>query len=152
MTHKETINQFYLAFQKLDVDKMLTFYHEDIQFTDPAFGTLNGDDAKNMWRMICSRAKGFSLLYNQVTETSAHWEATYIFSATGNKIINKIDATFQFKDGKIYKHVDDFNLHEWASQALGFKGRLLGGTKFFKKKLNKQTNQFLAAYTKKNSI
>ena len=151
MTQKEIIAQFYTAFQTLDAEKMVSFYHDDIKFTDPAFGTLYGNDVKNMWHMICSRAKDFSLEYNQVTETSAYWEPTYTFSATGNTVINKIDATFEFKDGKISKHTDVFDLHEWASQAMGLKGRLFGGTKFFKKKLNEQTKQFLASYTKKNA-
>lgn len=151
MTQKEIIEQFYTAFQKLDAEKMVLFYHDDIVFTDPAFGTLYGDDAKNMWRMICARAKNFSLEYNQVTDTSAHWETTYTFSATGNKVINKIDATFEFKEGKISKHTDVFNIHQWASQAMGIKGKLLGGTKFFKKKLNKQTNQFLEKYVNKRA-
>lgn len=151
MSQKEIIAQFYTAFQKLDAETMVSFYHDDIEFTDPAFGTLYGDDAKNMWRMICSRAKDFSLEYNQVTEISAYWEPTYTFSATGNTVINKINATFEFKDGKISKHIDVFNIHQWASQAMGFKGKLLGGTKFFKKKLNKQTKQFLTTYTKKHA-
>ena len=151
MNQKEIIEQFYTALQKLDAETMVSFYHDDIEFTDPAFGTLHGNDAKNMWRMICSRAKDFSLEYNQVTETSAYWEPTYTFSATSNKVINKIDASFEFKDGKISKHIDVFDLHQWASQAMGLKGKLLGGTNFFKKKLNKQTKQFLAAYTKKHA-
>ena len=151
MSQQETIKQFYTAFQQLDAEAMVALYHDDIEFSDPAFGTLYSNDAKNMWRMICSRAKDFSLSYNQVTETSAYWEPTYTFSATGNKVINKIEAAFEFKDGKISKHTDVFNLHLWATQALGFKGRLIGGTKFFKKKLNKQTKQLLAAYTKKHA-
>lgn len=151
MSQKETIEQFYIAFQNLDVEKMVSFYHDDIEFHDPGFGTLKGDDAKNMWRMICSKAKDFSLIYNSITETSGHWEATYTFSTTGNKVVNKIDASFEFKDGKIYKHTDVFNLHKWAAQAFGLKGILLGGTKFFKKKLNNQTKQLLASYTKKNA-
>jgi len=151
MTQSVTIEKFYSAFQKLDVETMVSLYHDDIEFTDPGFGTLKGDDAKNMWRMICSRAKGFSLAYSQVTENSVHWDTTYIFSTTGRTVHNSIDATFEFKDGKISKHTDVFNLHKWATQALGFKGRLLGGTNFFKKKLHKQTTSFLAAYTKKHA-
>jgi len=151
MKQSEIITHFYTAFQQLDVEKMVSYYHDDIIFTDPGFGTLKGDDAKNMWRMICSRAKNFSLVYSQVTENTAHWNTTYTFSATERKVNNIIDATFEFKDGKISKHTDVFNLHQWATQALGFKGRLLGGTKFFKKKLNKQTKALLATYTKKYS-
>jgi len=44
----------------------------------------------------------------------------------------------------IIKHTDDFNLHNWAKQALGFKGLLLGKTNFFKKKLHQTTGKLLA--------
>ena len=151
MKQSEIITNFYIAFQQLDVEKMVSYYHDDIIFTDPGFGTLNGEEAKNMWRMICARAKDFSLTYSQVTDNTAHWDTTYTFSATGRKVNNIIDATFEFKTGKISKHTDVFDLHQWATQALGFKGKLLGGTKFFQKKLNKQTKVLLAAYTKKYS-
>ncbi len=151
MTQQEIITQFYLAFQQQDAEKMISFYHDDIEFTDPAFGTIRGNDAKNMWRMLCENAQNFSLNYSHITNTSAHWEAKYNFSGTGKRVHNKIDASFVFKDGKIYKHTDVFNLHKWATQAFGIKGFLIGNTSFFKKKLQKQTHKLLAKYTKKNA-
>ena len=81
--------------------------------------------------------------------SSANWEAIYNFSKTGRKVHNKIKAEFEFKDGKIIKHTDTFDLHKWAKQAMGFKGFLLGGTSFFKKKLNAQTNKLLSSFEKK---
>ena len=83
--------------------------------------------------------------FNQETAT-AQWEARYTFSQTGRQVHNKIDAQFEFQDGKISSHLDTFNLRKWASQAMGLKGQLLGGTAFFKKKLNKQTNRMLDRY------
>ncbi|MFT4771922.1 MAG: hypothetical protein ACI9D1_001957, partial [Cryomorphaceae bacterium] len=80
---------------------------------------------------------------------SAHWEAKYTFSKTGRKVHNSIDATFEFSDGKIIKHTDDFDLKKWAKQAMGLKGALLGGTGFFKKKLQEQTNGMLAKFESK---
>ena len=151
MTQNETIAQFYQAFQKQDAEAMVSLYHDDIEFTDPAFGTLKGEKAKNMWRMLCKNAKDFSLEYSNITENTAHWKANYTFSQTGRKVRNKIDAHFEFQDGKIIKHTDNFNLHQWASQALGFKGWLLGGTSFFKKKLNTQTNKLLSKFEKLNN-
>lgn len=145
MTEKETITAFYTSFEQLDVEKMVALYSNDIIFEDPAFGVLKGDDAKNMWRMICKSAIDFSLTFSN-TEHTAHWEATYTFSKTGRKVINKIDAKFEFKDGKISKHTDVFDLHKWASQALGIKGYILGGTSFFKKKLHQQTSVLLEKY------
>ena len=154
-----TIEKFYTAFQQLDAESMVACYHDDIEFNDPAFGTLKGEDAKDMWRMLCMNGKNLKLEVSGVEQNNntgkAHWEAHYLFSATGRNVHNIIDATFELKDGLIIKHHDHFNLKSWAGQALGIKGRLLGGTKFFKKKLHAQTNanlrKFQAAQQKKRS-
>ena len=149
MGQKELIQKFYNAFQELDVETMISCYHDDIEFSDPGFGELKGEEVKNMWRMICGRAQNFSLIYTELTDNSVHWEAKYLFSKTGNKVHNLIDATFEFKEGKISKHTDVFDLHKWAGQALGLKGKLLGGTEFFKKKLQKQTRTLLRKFVEK---
>lgn len=144
---KDLIKDFYTAFQNMDAEEMCACYHNDIEFEDPAFGKLKGDRAKNMWRMLCQNAKDFKIEFSDITvnekDGTAHWEAHYIFSKTGKKVHNIVDAKFEFKDGKISKHIDTFDLHKWAKQAMGFKGLLLGGTSFFKKKLNQQTNILL---------
>ncbi len=146
---KNIIESFYQAFKNLDAETMADCYHKDIVFEDPAFGVLKGERAKNMWQMLCESQKGKNFVVNTYNITcnektgSAHWEAFYKFSKTGRKIHNKIDAEFIIKDGKIIKHTDHFNLHNWAKQALGFKGYLMGGTSFFKRKLQLQTNRLL---------
>jgi len=76
----------------------------------------------------------------------AHWEAHYIFSQSGRKVHNIINAEFEFKDGKIIKHTDRFDLYSWSKQALGLKGVLIGWTTFFRKKLNAQTNKLLLEF------
>ncbi len=151
---KNVIETFYEAFDNLDAETMANCYHKDIAFEDTAFGVLKGNRAGNMWRMLCESQKGknFKIVATNITcnskTGSAHWEAFYNFSKTGNKIHNKIDAQFIIKDGKIIKHTDYFNLHNWAKQALGFKGYLIGGTSFFKRKLHSQTNVFLDKFEK----
>ncbi|HHB79454.1 MAG TPA: nuclear transport factor 2 family protein, partial [Saprospiraceae bacterium] len=145
------------AFEKLDAETMGNCYHQDIEFYDPAFGLLKGEKAKNMWRMLCNSQKGKHFIvkaskisYDEISKTgTAHWEAKYNFSQTGRKIHNIITAEFEFKDGKIIKHTDHFDLHKWANQALGFKGALFGGTNFFKKKLNSQTKKLLLEFEQK---
>jgi len=144
---KELIVTFYTGLQELDADKMISCYHQDIIFEDPAFGKLKGDRAKSMWRMLCQNAKNFKVEFSNIEtndqQGSAHWEAWYTFSQTGRSVHNSIDAHFEFMDGKIIKHTDYFDLHRWSSQAIGWKGKLLGGTGFFKKKLMQQTNHLL---------
>ena len=152
---QEVIERFYTAFTNLDADGMSDCYHPDIVFEDPAFGVLKGDRAKNMWRMLCASQKGkdFRVDYSQVKENgtngSAHWEAFYTFSQTGRKVHNIVNATFVIKDGLIIKHSDDFDLHIWAKQAMGFKGWLLGGTSFFRNKLQTSTNTLLDNFEQK---
>ena len=124
------INQFYEAFSRKDSQAMAECYHPEIHFSDPVFPDLNGFEAAAMWKMLCLRGKDLELTFSRVKADgdrgSAHWEAHYTFSKTGNKVHNKIDAAFVFKDGKIVDHQDTFNFYAWAGQALGVKGKLLG--------------------------
>ena len=153
---KSLIETFYTAFQKKDATAMISCYHDDIIFRDPAFGELKGEDARTMWKMLCRNATDltieFSALNASLKKGSAHWEAWYIFSKTGRKVHNIVEAEFEFKDFKIIKHTDNFNLHKWASQAMGWKGKLLGGTNFFKNKLHRQTNKMLADFKEKQRV
>ena len=68
----------------------------------------------------------------------AHWEAKYIFPQTGRLVHNKIDAVFTFKDGKIIKHQDHFNLYKWIKMAFGPMGWILGWTAFFQNKVQEK--------------
>jgi len=147
---KELIKTFYTGLRERDAEKMISCYHEDIIFEDPGFGELKGKRAMKMWQMLCKNGKDLKITFSNIEaddhKGSAHWEAWYTFSKTGRSVHNKIDAKFEFKDGKISKHTDYFNLHRWASQAIGWKGKILGGTSFFKKKLHQQTNRLLDTF------
>lgn len=152
---KTIIEDFYKAFSNLDAEAMVENYHNDIVFTDPAFGTLKGDKAKNMWRMLCGSQKkgGIKVVFSNIEFKNdigkAHWEAIYTYSRTGRKVHNKVSANFKFKEGKIIEHIDTFDLHLWAKQALGFKGYIIGWTQFFKTKMNDRTNKLLLDFENK---
>lgn len=149
------IKIFYTALNNCDGPTMASCYHDDIVFEDPAFGVLKGERAKAMWLMLCESQNetSFNVEFSNVNANdnsgSAHWEAHYTFSKTGRKVHNKIDAKFEFKDGLIIRHTDEFDLHKWAKQALGIKGIFFGGMRFFKNKLQSQTNYMLDNYIKK---
>ena len=151
------ILKFYKAFADLDVEGMVACYADDVVFEDPAFGELKGERAKNMWRMLLDSQKGkdFRVTFKndsiQGNTGTIQWEAFYTFTKTGRKVHNIIHAEMQFENGLITHHKDDFNLRLWAKQALGFKGAILGGTKFFKKSLNQQTNLLLDKFESKLS-
>lgn len=148
--HRALISEFYQAFQRLDAEAMSACYTEDVLFSDPAFGELRGRDAGDMWRMLASRAKDFSLTFDSVRADErsggAHWVATYLFSQTGRTVVNDIQARFVFRDGKICEHHDHFDMWRWARQALGAKGLLLGWTPLLKNAVRAQARNGLKAF------
>lgn len=144
------ITRFYQAFQRLDAEAMVACYSDDIVFSDPAFGTLRGKDAGDMWRMLTTRAKDFSLTFDTVRADeragSAHWVARYLFSQTGRTVVNDIQAHFVFRDGKICEHHDNFDLWRWSRQALGATGMLLGWSPLVQGKVRAQAQKGLRAF------
>lgn len=128
--HAELIKQFYSAFQQRDASAMVACYHPDVHFSDPVFPDLRGAHAGAMWKMLCERGTDLKISYRDVMATgdrgSAHWDARYTFSATGRTVLNQIDASFEFRDGLIVRHIDRFSFYRWAQQALGPKGLSLG--------------------------
>ncbi|MGF6240522.1 MULTISPECIES: nuclear transport factor 2 family protein [Paraburkholderia] len=148
--HTELIERFYEAFQKCDAEAMGACYADDVVFSDPVFGELRGEEARDMWRMLVQRAQAFSLTFDAVEANErtgrAHWVARYLFSQTGRSVVNRIDAQFVFRDGRIAEHRDTFDLWRWSRQALGFKGMLLGWTPFVQRAIRAQARKGLDAY------
>lgn len=152
----QLLETFYKAFQQKDYATMQNCYHDDATFSDEAFKNLNSQEVKAMWQMLITRGTDLELIFNNCiaddTKGSAHWEATYTFSKTGRKVINKIDAAFEFKDGKIFRHIDTFDFHKWSSQALGIIGTLLGWTGVLQNKVSQTAMEQLKGYMIKKGL
>ena len=145
------ITRFYEAFAQLDAEAMSACYTDDVLFSDPAFGELRGAQVGDMWRMLTSRAKNFSVVFDQVRADdqtgSAHWVATYLFSQTGRTVVNDIQARFVLRDGKICEHHDHFDIWHWSRQALGLKGLLLGWTPLVRNAVRAQALKGLKTFS-----
>ncbi len=155
-TNAEVINRFYTAFQQKDYKGMNACYSDDIVFSDPAFGLLRGDEAKFMWEMLCKNAKDFSLTFSDIElldeeYATCKWTATYTFSQTGRKVVNRIKAFMKLKDGKIIEHSDAFPLSKWAAQALGWKGQFFGWMGWMKRAIQKKARKNLVAFIESKS-
>jgi ketosteroid isomerase-like protein len=144
------IERFYSAFARRDIETMLSCYRPDVVFCDPVFGTLTGPQARAMWRMLNARAVDLAVDFGEVAATggggSAHWEARYTYTATGRPVHNRIDASFEFRDGSIARHVDRFSLWRWAAMALGIQGALLGWLPPVRSAIRARAAKALAAY------
>ncbi|MGZ8545301.1 MAG: nuclear transport factor 2 family protein [Flavisolibacter sp.] len=135
----ELIQHFYTCFQQRDFKGMQDCYAHDARFTDPVFTGLDGKETRAMWEMLCKRGKDLVIDFSDVKADeqsgSAVWVAHYTFSQTGRKVVNHVKARFEFGNGLISSHQDDFNFYQWARQALGLPGLLLGWTPVFRHKI-----------------
>ena len=147
--NESVIHKFYRAFQKKDYRTMIECYHPEIHFRDEVFD-LRGKAAGAMWHMLCERGADLSLDYGAVkaddNNGSAHWEASYTFSVTNRKVLNKIDAQFEFRDGKIIVHRDRFDFWKWSRMALGTPGIFLGWSPMLRKKVSATANKGLQKF------
>jgi len=151
--NEKLIMKFYSAFQQKDFLVMQSCYHNDATFSDPVFQNLNGKEVKAMWEMLLTSSKDLRIEFNNIhaheQSGSAHWEAWYSFSRTGRQVHNIIGATFEFRDGLIYKHRDHFSFWRWSRQALGRNGTLLGWTPVVRNKVRavarKSLDKFLVS-------
>jgi hypothetical protein len=153
--YKEFIIQFYLAFQTLNYTEMQKAYHPDAQFTDPVFGTLNCEEVRAMWEMLLTKGKDLQVTYSNVHATqttgSCRWEAWYTFSMTGRYVHNIIDSSFEFKDGKIFRQKDTFDLWRWSRYALGTSGILLGWSPLVQNKVKAGARESLKKFMSSKS-
>lgn len=151
MNNQTIITTFYTAFSNGDAEKMIACYHENVVFEDPAFGELKGEKAKAMWKMLLSRSTSapniqFSNIKADDKTGSATWIAKYEYGNQKRKVVNNVSAEFEFLDGKIIRHKDNFDLWKWSQQALGASGYLLGWSGFMRNKIQATTNGLLGKF------
>ena len=153
--HRQCIETLYTCMQNKDWKGMQQCYHEEIVFSDPVFPHLRGKEAKAMWHMLLERSTALTIAFQRVEADqkngSCYLEASYLFSRTGRKVTNKIQARFEFKEGLIVSHRDTFDLWRWSRMALGFSGYLLGWTPFMKRKIQSLATDNLRAFIQKNT-
>lgn len=149
-SEEQLIEKFYIAFANKDASTMASCYADDIEFEDPAFGKLKGNEAVAMWTMLVSRSKDLHITFSDISANSgkghAMWIATYTFTKTGRKVINQIHASFEFANGKIIKHKDSFDLNAWLKMAFGWKGFLFVNIPILKSKFKQQAKKTLIDY------
>lgn len=149
-SNEALITNFYSAFQHGDYATMQSCYHGNAEFSDPVFQQLDSKQVQAMWQMLVTSAKDLKISFNHINADDAsgscHWEAWYTFSRTGRPVHNIIEARFQFKDGKIIRHNDTFDMWRWSRQALGIPGLLLGWSPVIKNKVRSTAGKSLTRF------
>ncbi|MFT6167362.1 MAG: hypothetical protein ACJAV5_001762 [Vicingaceae bacterium] len=127
---------------------MTACYHDEVVFEDPAFGKLEGERAKGMWKMLLSKKaeSELTITFKVLNNEQCEWIANYKYGPNKRPVVNKVSASFEFQDGKIIGHTDHFSLWKWLQQALGTSGLVLGWSTLMKKKVQETTRNLLAKY------
>jgi hypothetical protein len=103
-----------------------------------------------MWRMLIARGTDLRLEHQVLGESAdaaqVRWTARYTFSQTRRPVVNVITATMKLRGGRIVDHVDAFDFHRWARQALGLPGLLLGWTPYLQRKVQGQARAGLRQF------
>jgi hypothetical protein len=151
--HEQIITRFYEAFARRDAAVMASCYAPDARFSDPVFPSLRGPEIVDMWTMLTKALRESSITFGDVRADerggSAHWEAKYLYSATGRRVHNIIEARFTFAAGneiKFATHEDRFDLWRWSRQALGPVGVILGWSPIVRNQVRATAAKRLADY------
>lgn len=150
--HEQLIEEFYAGFADGEPDTMISCYHPQVVFTDPAFGTLEGADVADMWRMLLKDGtKSIDVEFSDIVANdvggSANCVADYKFA--GRPVQNCISSEFTFKDGLIIKQVDSYDLWKWSQQALGLQGLLFGWSLLMKNRIQRQAISSLRKFQRR---
>lgn len=153
--HAAVIRNFYSAFARKDGAAMAALYAPDARFSDPVFPSLDGRQAGAMWRMFCEGRDTelrveFSDVVGDERGGRAHWDAQYLFGPGKRPVLNRIDASFEIRDGRIVRHEDRFDFWKWTRMALGAPGVLLGWSPIVQNAVRKQARARLDAFLAKN--
>ncbi len=151
--NEELIRRFYEALNAGDGQTMASAYAEDARFSDPVFPELEGAGAGAMWRMLTENSDDLKVEATVVkaddSSGKARWEAVYSFGPGKRRVHNVIEATFEFRDGKIVHHEDRFDFWRWSRQALGPVGIFLGWTPMVKSQVRTQAARSLRKWREK---
>jgi len=135
---------------------MVDCYHAEACFSDPVFTTLQGPEIGAMWSMFCDQAKTLEIeVFNIKADKAggqALWTASYVFGKPARLVHNRINAIFEFQNGKIIKHSDHFNLWKWSRMALGPLGLILGWHPRIQNKIRHQAQANLIKFIKRSEF
>ncbi len=136
--HEQLLNNLFQCLNAHQPDGMANCYHEQASFEDIAFRLKGKKQIHAMWDMICSdNEKGKSNIKVEIKElsvndSSGHAIAVedYTFRDESRGVHNRIVSKFEFRDGLIYKQIDECDPVCWAHQAFGgIKGFFAGHIK-----------------------
>ncbi|MEO7908849.1 MAG: hypothetical protein ABIV47_04295, partial [Roseiflexaceae bacterium] len=100
-----------------------------------AFFDLQGAQVGAIWRMGWSYLPDIRVVCtdSDIRGSSVYWATSYTYPPTGRYVEQHLTADLTFVDGTIIRHIDRFNIQEWAQEAYGIVGGMFGGSRLFER-------------------
>jgi len=137
---RELLVRFYDALSRHDGGTMAACYADNAFFDDEVY-SLRGAEIGQMWRALMLRAKTLRVSYTIAKASGAQgtveWTARYDYPG-GGPVVNVILSELELANGLIIRQRDRFDFPRWASQALGWKGKLFGRFEWFRRSVSKE--------------
>lgn len=154
--NKGIVEIFFKAFSEADYRQMSDCYADDIIYSDPVFGLMQGDDVRKMWQMICKGARNLSVQYSGIEEldemyVTCLYKVSYYFELTQKHICYSAKAFMKIEEGKITEHSDGYRLSSFISNAYGIKGKLLSWSGYMKKSVQNRYRTLLQNFASTNN-
>jgi hypothetical protein len=139
----QAVETYWNALARADWATMGACYSPAAEFRDPVFH-LRGPDIAAMWKALMADSDvrvACDPLIIEANRAHGTWTATYTFSLTGRRVINRVQSEFVFQDGHITWQRDSFNFWRWSGQALGWRGWLLGWTPLVRRRVQRMAHR-----------
>lgn len=146
--------QFFDRLSARDVSGAMECCGAQIVYSSPFFeGSFERQGRESvgaMWRAWLRSMPDARIVCDDIRAShehaSAYWTVDYTLPNSFGRVQQRISADLSFAEGKIIRHRDRFNLHEWASREYGTPGSLLGGKRAFQKWAVARERARLAAF------
>lgn len=150
------VARFFAAFGRGDAEGMAACYADDARFSDPVFTDLRGEEVRDMWRMLLSRAGPDFRVACTALEASggtarARWEAWYSFGRRRRPVHNVVASRFTLAGGRIVRQEDSFDLPRWLGMALGPLGKAFGRTRLLQERVRRGARQNLERFQRRRA-
>lgn len=157
MSNKDVVEGFFNALSRLDYTGMNSLYAPHIIYSDPLFGILEGSDVMDRWTMTCKNAKDATLHFYNITELdheylTCEWDIKYYSGSQATTINQHVKSYMRVANGKIIEHSDAYKLSQWIGKAFGLKGKLLGWTGYFQRKVKQLYAKRLHNFTNAQKV
>ena len=124
--------------------------HPEIQYFDPLFGALEGQDVVRL-RSFEASFNGFKMERGEIEDLgdgyySCPWKKTYTYPVTGRKVSINGKSHISMDNGLVTGHSEAFSLHRWAKDAYGIAGWFFGSIFFFQRKMRREAARQLREF------